>query len=218
MTKPLAYSHSALKDFDNCPLAFYHKRVLKDVKDPPSSYATYGEEVHKALENRIKSGTPLPEHLARYEGLLKKITQHPTEAEVELALTRRLAFVDWFHPEVFFRAKIDVVTRTSEDSIWVCDWKTGARRPDFGQLEISAWALMTKYPEVRTVKTAFAWIKEDKMDSETYTRQQREHLGVKHISRIITIENHMKANNWPARPSGLCRFCGYLPHCTYGKK
>ena len=55
-----AWSYSSLKLFEQCPKKYYHLRVVKDVKEPPTEAIIYGKEFHSAAENYIKSDTPLP--------------------------------------------------------------------------------------------------------------------------------------------------------------
>ena len=56
-----AWSYSSIKTFDQCPRKYFHLKVLKDVKDSGSDATIYGQEVHKAAEDYVKDGTPIPE-------------------------------------------------------------------------------------------------------------------------------------------------------------
>ena len=220
MNFTLAYSHSALNDFDNCPLAFYHKRVLKDVKDPPSSFTEYGTFVHKAFEDRLKVGKALPDTLKKYEAICAKMAVGgEVIPEYELALRSDLSFTSWFGRDVFFRIKIDVVKRLDPQLVWINDWKTGKRKSEFTQLERSAWGVMLKHPEVEKVRATYTWLKDDKFEPpEEYTRDMLPEMTERIISKCVQIENARKVNNWPARPSGLCNYCGFKPHCDYAKR
>jgi len=60
----LNHSYSAFKQFDNCPLRYYRQRVLKDIKDEMGEAGLEGDRQHKALENRVAFGTPLPKDCA----------------------------------------------------------------------------------------------------------------------------------------------------------
>ena len=71
------------------------------------------------------------------------------------------------------------------------------------------------YPEVDTVKTCFVWLKETKMDSETFTRSQLPDITSKLLKRVVRIEKSLESENWPAKPSGLCRFCPARNMCDY---
>ena len=54
------WSYSRLKSFEQCPKQFYHLKVVKDYEEKQSSAMFYGNEFHKAAENYIKIGEPLP--------------------------------------------------------------------------------------------------------------------------------------------------------------
>ena len=56
----ITWSYSSIKTFDQCPKKYYHLKVAKDVKDTGSDATIYGQEVHKAAEDYIKFGTPIP--------------------------------------------------------------------------------------------------------------------------------------------------------------
>ena len=84
-----------------------------------------------------------------------------------------------------------------------------------GWLELFAMQVFMHYPEVDTVKTCFVWLKETKMDSETFTRSQLPDITSKLLKRVVRIEKSLESENWPAKPSGLCRFCPARNMCDY---
>ena len=55
-----AWSYSSISTFKQCPKKYYHLKVAKDVKDTGSEAMLYGNQVHKAAEDFIKKGTPIP--------------------------------------------------------------------------------------------------------------------------------------------------------------
>jgi hypothetical protein len=55
-----AWSYSSISTFKQCPKKYYHLKVAKDVKDTSSEAMLYGNQVHKAAEDFIKKGTPIP--------------------------------------------------------------------------------------------------------------------------------------------------------------
>jgi hypothetical protein len=54
MSLPAPWSYSSLSSFLQCPRRFYLTRVVKEVKEPPTQATLWGQEVHSALELRIK--------------------------------------------------------------------------------------------------------------------------------------------------------------------
>src|SRR4051812_19070013 len=63
------WSFSMLEAFEQCNRKAFHKYLLKE-KEPQTEAQRKGNEADKALELRIKDGTPLTNHLARLEPLM----------------------------------------------------------------------------------------------------------------------------------------------------
>jgi hypothetical protein len=103
------------------------------------------------------------------------------------------------------------------DTAVVVDWKTGKRRPDFTQLEMFALQVWKHFPEVVTIKTSFVWLKDMAMDSEEFSREQSDEMWSNLLSRINRIYQSAEHENWPAKPSGLCRFCPAKDMCDYAQ-
>lgn len=101
------------------------------------------------------------------------------------------------------------------DEAVVVDYKTGKRRPDFFQMEIFAAQVFRHYPQIDKVKTALVWLKDGAMDKETYIKPKASQLLVDLVTRIQRIEQALKHDKWPARPSGLCNFCPARSTCEY---
>ena len=59
-----AWSYSSINLFKQCPQKYYRIRVKKDIVEPESEAMRYGTEVHKAAEDYIKDGTPVPPQFA----------------------------------------------------------------------------------------------------------------------------------------------------------
>ena len=69
----IAWSYSSIKSFQQCPKKYYHLRVLKDVKDSGSEATIYGQALHKAAEDHIKNGIPVPSKFSFIQDLLAAI-------------------------------------------------------------------------------------------------------------------------------------------------
>lgn len=109
----------------------------------------------------------------------------------------------------------------SEDHTFLCTERmvpthnTGKRRPDFSQLELFALQVFAHCPEVDEVSSTFIWLKDMAMDKETYTRKQSAAMWQGMLARIRRIEQSLEKENWPAKPSGLCKFCPCRHLCEY---
>ena len=215
----MSFSHTALKDFGNCPLSFYHKRILKDVAFIQGAEAKYGEEVHKHFENRIKLGTPLPLSLEAFNPILAHFDGKRHEVELQMAINDKLEPTEWYAKDAWIRGIADVMVWLDDTTVWIGDWKTGKRRPDFDQLELFSLLVWQHYPEIQTCKTSFVWTKDKKIDTETFTRANANKMWENVMSRIRRVYKAQESNNWPAKPSGLCGWCDVKKQlgCVYAR-
>ena len=219
MTK-LSHSYSSLKMYENCPKNYFHQRIEKSVKDSGNAVTAYGERVHKALELQLGEGAAPTNETARYSALCDSITMLAKggvlTVEEEMTLNAKLEPTGWWDSDAWLRSKIDVLVRKGPKAV-MFDWKTGKRRPDFDQLEMFAAQVFKHYPEVQEVKTTFVWLKEMKMDHETFTREQEPALWRKILTKVTRVEGSLEHDNWPAKPSGLCNWCPCKNFCEYAK-
>jgi hypothetical protein len=214
----LSHSYSAIKLFENCPLRYYRQRVTKEVKDEDNEYTLYGSRVHKALENKLAKDETLPKEMERYTPLCDAITRSAVGGELlvehQLTLNSNLEPTDWFAQDAWLRSVLDVLVIKGNRAI-VLDWKTGKRNPDFFQLQIFAAQVFKFYPDVTTVDTSLVWLKDMAQDKETFTRDQANELWQEILGRIKRIHVAQDRDNWPAKPSGLCKFCPCRFDCKY---
>lgn len=215
----LSFSHTALKDFENCPKAFHHKRVLKDVAFIQGEAAKWGETVHKHFEDRIKLGTPLPVTLTNFEPMLAQFDGKRTEVELKMCVNERLQPTDWFADDAWIRGIADAMVWLSDDHLWIGDWKTGKRRPDFAQLKLFSLMVWQHYPEIQKCTTSFVWVKDKAIDTETFERSHANKMWEEVITKIRRVYKAEEAGNWPAKPSGLCNYCDVKKQigCIYAR-
>lgn len=215
----LSFSYTALRDFENCPLAFKHKRILKDVSFVQGDAAKWGEEVHKHFENRVRDNTPLPFTLTSYEPMLSQFDGKRHECELKMCINEELKPVDWFADEAWIRGIADVMVWLDDKTVWIGDYKTGKRRPDFGQLELFSLLTWQHYPEIETCKTSFIWIQDKKIDTETFNRADANKMWEKVMTKIRRVYKADETDTWPAKPSGLCGWCDVKKQlgCQYAR-
>lgn len=218
----LAWSISRLNNYEQCQKKYRHLFVVKDVKDEDNQYTIRGTAVHKACRYRLEHKTPLPPEYAHFEPVLTAIeSKHGVlMLEQQLSLDRRLRPCGWFDEECYVRAIIDV-GRRSHDTIWVGDYKTGKVKNSSDQLALTAAILFRHYPKVSKVVTSYIWLDAGgKITTETFLRQQEEEIWRSLLPRAKLIELSLKTQSWPAKPSGLCKFCPVLKanKCVEGKR
>jgi CRISPR/Cas system-associated exonuclease Cas4 (RecB family) len=216
----LSHSFSSIKMFENCPLRYYHQRILKTVVDQGGEASIHGERIHKFIEERLK-GTATQEHIEDIMNLEPVIASIKAVAEggelgveQQLTLTAELTPTQWFAKDAWIRSILDVMVIKGSTAM-VLDWKTGKRRPDWTQLELFALQVFAHHPEVNKVTTGFIWTKELATDKETYHRDGSDKLWAKLLTRIHRIEQAAEQNVWPAKPSGLCNYCPCKSFCEY---
>ena len=56
----VTWSHSSLKDFEGCARRYHEVKVLKNYPFQETEQTRYGKDLHKAAEDYVKDGTPLP--------------------------------------------------------------------------------------------------------------------------------------------------------------
>lgn len=220
MTK-LAHSYTAIKQYNSCPKRYYHQRITKEVKDQPGAATVYGERVHKQLEDYLKApANALPAESVALKPLCDMFTEQVQGSgqilvEQEYTLNSNLEPTSWFAPDAWLRFKLDVLVVRDNNTAIVADWKTGKRRPDFDQLEMFALAVFKFWPEVTKVSSLFIWTKENAIDKEIYRREHEDAMWTKLMTNIHRIEKSLETDNWPAKPSGLCKFCPCKGFCEF---
>jgi hypothetical protein len=181
-------------------------KVARDVVESSNESAKWGTWVHKQIENRLRDNTPLPVTISGYERLVGPIAAAPGKklVECEWAVDDNLQACDWRAPNVWCRAIVDagVVARQTA-LLW--DWKTGKRKPSSDQLALSSALALANLPEVYKTRTAFVWLKEDKTDQDEFTRDKLGNIWQTFFPRLERMERAFQREEFPAKPSGLCR-------------
>ena len=215
----LSHSYSSIKLFENCPLRYYRQRITKDVVDEGGEASKYGERIHAFLENRLK-GSGLDAEIAQYEPLCLSVEKLARQGELyiekELVLTDNLTATGWWDADAWLRSKLDVLVIVGDEAV-VMDWKTGKRNADQFQMQMFAAQVFKHYPDVQRVKTSLVWLKTMEMDTNTYKRSSMNAIWAEIMKRIQRIHSSLEHDNWPAKPSGLCRYCPCRHDCDYAR-
>jgi hypothetical protein len=210
-----AWTFSRLESFESCPKKFYHLTVVKDVVEPPSDAIKWGHLVHTAFENLIKDGTPLPDTMQHWSGIAAKLLQLKGEklTEQPMALTKAFQPAEWGN--AWTRGIADLLV-IDGDTATVIDYKTGKRKPT-EQLALYAAYVFAAYSGIKTVKTAFIWLKEKKIDKEVFSREQLPEIWQSFLPRVRRLEIAYEKGAWAPKPSGLCRGWCAVKQCEHNK-
>lgn len=215
----LAFSYSAIKDFQNCPRKYHATRILKAYKQSDTPATLYGTAVHKAFELFIEEGTPLPESFSHYQRFVEPLTKIKGEikCELKLGITADFKPCEFFAKNVWFRGLPDFLALNHEKRLArVVDFKTGksSKYADISQLELMAAMIMIHYPEIDTVKGLLLFVVADDAIKAEFTRDQLPTILSKWAGDAAQIEAAVENDVWNPKSSGLCKFCP-VTSCEY---
>ena len=210
MSKAAPWSFSRIKAFEQCPKQFYHEKVLKQYPFIQTDAMIYGNQFHKACEDYIGKGEPLPERFMYIKDALDKLNQREGVkiCEQRLGVTANLEPCTFGARNVWFRGIVDLAILDEDSGIgWIIDYKTGksAKYADKGQLELMALAIFAHYPKITSIRAGLLFVVANKLVKETYEVADRANLWEKWASNYATMEKAFEADVWNPRPSGLCK-------------
>jgi hypothetical protein len=218
MNKLPAWSYSSIKLFDQCPKKYYHLRVVKDVKEPPTDAIMYGKQFHEAAELYIRDGTPLPPQFNFVKNALDNLKQIKGDkyCELELGLTENLEFCGFKDEDVWWRGVADLVIVDGKEAR-VLDYKTGksAKYADTDQLELMALAIFKRFPEVERVKGALFFVISKNFIKDSYDSQNQDKMWGKWLAEFNRLKLAHKSGVWNPRPSGLCKKHCFVLECPH---
>lgn len=218
MTTPKAWSYTALSDHTNCPKAFYEKRVIKSVVEQQSEQMLWGNKVHKAFEDYVGSGTPLPDMLQSHQDYLDglRVRGDNRFTERKVALDKSLKPCTFFAQDTWWRGVLDYHS-IQGNTVTIVDYKTGKRKPDFRQLWIFAIWIFTHYPQVEFVRVGFYWTQDREVDNDLLTRDDIPRIWTDLLKDLKPYVYSFKHDIWPAKPSGLCNGWCPVKNCEHWK-
>lgn len=220
MSGPFPWSYTSLSSFETCPRRHYVTRVARLIVEPQTEQLRWGNEVHKAFEDRLKGVAPLPVTLAGYEPVLQTLmSKHGSRlVEARWAIDGSFRPVGWKDKSAWCRAVVDSGIVGVKSAVLV-DWKTGNRKPNTDQLKLSAGLAFAQHPHLESVSTTFVWLKEKKLDKDTFTREQVGGIWNDFLPRVAQLQRAHDTNEWQPKPSGLCgKWCPVTKqHCEFGR-
>lgn len=223
--KPFAWSYSKLKNFEACPKRHYHIDVAKDVREEESEQLKYGNTIHKILDQFIRSGTPLPpvheptlapwvDRVFTFRGVDVRRHGATVVAEQQLAINKDFAPCEWFGRDAWYRAKVDVMWRLGPIA-GIVDWKTGKVVEDSVQLMLAAATAFAHYPDLRVIRSTFAWLAEDATTDADIRRDELPTLWSSLWDRIELLRHAHETVSYPPTPNRLCRKWCPVKQCPH---
>lgn len=202
------WSYSRLKAFETCPKQFYHTHVLKEFPFQETEAMRYGTEFHKACEDYVRDGKPIPEKFSFARPTVEKLAALPGDkhCEIKLGLTEDLEPCNFFAKNVWVRGIVDLLI-IDGDKARVVDYKTGksARYADPKQLELMSLMVFKHFPQVAEVKAGLLFVIAESFVRERYVAEKAGTLWAGWINRHTTMQKAFDNGVWNPNPSGLCR-------------
>jgi len=221
MSKPFAWSYSALGAFETCPHRYMTTRITKEVKEPQTEATLWGNRVHKAFEENVKMNRPFPNGMEDYAKVADTLKAYgkgkKIDAEQKLAINRNMNKTEYFASDVWLRSIIDV-TIEADGHVFVGDYKTGKKNPDSGQLRLTAAIIFATRPWIENVTNSFLWLKDGTTTTEKFVRQDASEIWQEFMPRVKRMEESIRLGEFPKRPSGLCRNWCPVHTCEHNGK
>lgn len=209
MSKPFAWSWSALDAFESCPRRWHLTKIVKAFPEPVNEQMLEGQKFHKALELRVDRKKTLPEKYAYCEPIvarLEKAAEGGTMvAEQKIGLTRDFKPCDFFAKDVWLRTVVDCQIDRGQNAM-VLDWKTGKKKEGYDQLALTAGVKYALQPDLERVTTAYVYFSDPApIVKETFVRADAPGIWQNILPRVGKMEKALATGEFPPKPSGLCK-------------
>ncbi len=205
-----AWSYSSLSAYETCPKQYYETKILKKWKQPDSEQIKWGNEVHKALEQKGIDGTELPERMQHYNPIVRKFFDPKlgtAYVEHKVAITVDHKPCEFDSDGAWARGIIDRLVIKGHTALNI-DWKTGKKKDSSRQLAMSTALVFANFPEIEKVTTAFVWLNEPegrRITKGVYWRSEYRMIWALFDKPLKELEWSEQNNAWPPKQSGLCR-------------
>lgn len=205
----IKWSYSGLKDYANCPRQYHEVKVLKRFSKKPTQQMLYGTEVHSALENYVKDGTPLAKNYERYKKQLDPLRDMAGEKypEHEMALRYDKTPCDFKAPDYWVRGIADLLVVDGEQG-FIVDYKTGSNKyPDPKQLQLMSLMAFVHFPQLQHIKAGLLFVAHEHFVTSEYERPKIDQYWQDFYWNLERLRLSHENNSWPANPTPLCGWC-----------
>lgn len=202
------WSFSSLKDYINCPKQYQEVKVLKRFQKFPTPQMTYGNEVHKALEDYVSEGKPLAKNYERFKPVLDSLIDIPgiKYPEHKMALDTNRQPCE-YGKGYWVRGIADLLIVDGETA-FIVDYKTGSNKyPDPKQLKLMALMAFAHFPDVQHVKAGLLFIMHNSFMPEEYNRSSADALWQYFDPDLERLRLSYENDQWVPNPTPLCGWC-----------
>lgn len=205
------WSHSALKDYEGCARRYHEVKVLKKFPFKDTVHTIYGKQVHKAAEDYVRDGTPIPEEYKFMAPILESLMRKPGRKvpEYEMGLREDLSPCGFMDTDVWVRGIADLLIIDDDNlKAWVVDYKTGNDKyPDRDQLILMSLMVFAHFPHIRQVSSALLFVVKGSIVKHKMSREDVDAQWWKYRERIARLEKSFEADVWNPTQSPLCGWC-----------
>lgn len=216
------WSYSSLKTFQQCPKKYFHLKIAKDVENEGGEAANYGKLVHKAAEDYIRDGTPIPKQFQYMVPILDALIKIPGKkfCEIELGIAKKdgkFVACKFDAPNYWWHGIADLLI-VDGGLAWLVDYKTSknAKYADTKQLDLLAAAVFLHFPGVLEIKSALAFV----VSNEFVRKEHHSFYKTKYLEvmkpELDRLEAAVENKVWNPISGPLCKFCP-VKTCVHNK-
>lgn len=208
----LVWSFSSLKTFQQCPKKYYHLKVAQDVVDKPHESALYGSAVHKAAEDHVRDGAPIPKKYGYMQPIIDSLLKIPGDkhCELELGLTEDLQPCDFRAPNVWWHGIVDLLIVDNDSGVaHMVDYKTSksARYADTKQLDLMAVGVFAHFPKITRIKSALLFVVSNEFVKKEHLADRKEMYVSSARVDLDRLKKALETGVWNPITGPLCKFC-----------
>lgn len=205
------WSYSSISLFLQCPRKYHRLRIVKDIVEPPQHHLIYGSAVHKAAEEYIRDGTPIPPKFSQFQPQLDamKNLKGVKYCEYELGMKKDFTPCKFDDPDVWARGIVDLLV-IDGDKARIIDYKTSksSEYADTKQLEILSLLTFKNFPEIKTIKAGLLFLVAKDLVPKEYQSDMQSTAWTKWVGNVQQLEAALNNGVWNPKPNFTCRnFC-----------
>ena len=217
-----SWSYSCISLFSQCPQKYYRMRVKKDIVEPPQDNLIYGTAVHKAAEDYVRSGTPIPAKFGFIQEQLDKLVaiEGTKYCEYEMGLDKNLQPCGFRSEESWWNGIADLIIINGEKA-YLVDYKTSksSKYADTKQLELLSLAIFKHFPQVKKIKAGLLFVVAKDFVKVEYTADGALNgAWLKWISETGRLEMAIQNDVWNAKPNFTCKSFCHVTDCIHNGK
>ena len=205
----IKWSYSGLKDYVNCPKQYQEVKVLKRFTKFPTKEMRYGTEVHSALEDYVKDGTPLLKNYERFKKQLDPLRDMEgiKFPEHRMALTYDKQACTFGAKDYWVRGIADLLV-VNGDKGFIVDYKTGSNKyPDPKQLQLMALMAFVHFPQLEHINAGLLFVAHEHFVTSEYSRDKIDQYWKDFEGDLKRLHNSFSTDTWQANPTPLCGWC-----------